>query len=350
VATQILVDLGLLGAMLWFSGGVTNPFACFLGFHTVLAGLLGSRRTIVWATVATVVVAVALLAAAPLPLSGASLDVLANAVSIVALAGITGFMVTLFARQLDELREQSARSEKLAGLGRTVAAICHELNTPLGTIVIAGKDLALIGRESGSSDVQELSSTIVNEAQRASSTIGLMRGYVGLSEKRGWVDLAAFVPSYADRQLDQIGYRGKRSYAISRLFPISGAAQAEARPVSVLVLEAALCHVLANVLANAVEAMADTAAPSIEVRVTDEDGSATVAIRDNGKGVSAELAQRLGEPFQTTKTAQGGRGLGLYICSLLVDEMSGKLRLDSTPGQGTEVTLALPRGEGAEVR
>ena len=337
VTAQILIDVALLGGMLWFSGGLTNPFACFLTFHIVLAGLLGSRRTILWALVATGVVAVALFWAAPLPLDAAPwLNVLAGAVSVVALGAITGFFVTLFSRQLDELREQTARSEKIAGLGRTVAAICHELNTPLGTIVIAGKDLVHVGREVGSIDVTQLATTIVDEAERAASTISVMRGYVGTSEQHERLDLATFVLGYATQRLDQIGYAGGRA--------LSG----EPSTVHVRVLRTALCQVLNNVLLNAVEATHGVPAPAIEVRVVVDAESAEVVIRDNGQGISAELAGRLGEPFQTTKAASGGTGLGLYVCSLLVDRMAGQLRLDSTPGQGTEVTLVLPLLEDAD--
>lgn len=338
VAAQILIDVALLGAMLWFSGGLTNPFASFLTFHIVLAGLLDSRRTILWALVATGSVAVGLYWAAPLPLSDGpmkvdTLKVLAGAVSVVALGAITGFFVTLFTRQLDELREQTARSDRLAGLGRTVAAICHELNTPLGTIVIAAKDLLHVGREVGSTDVAELATVIVDEAQRASNTIGHMRGYVGMSEQREAVDLSEFVPRYAAQRLDQIGYQGHRSIG----------ADAAGGPVTVHVLRSALCQVLSNVLSNAVEATEGVPAPAIEVTVAALREHATVTIHDNGVGVSAELAARLGEPFQTTKADRGGTGLGLYVSSLLADRMEGKLRLDSAPGEGTEVTLVLPR-------
>jgi C4-dicarboxylate-specific signal transduction histidine kinase len=86
------------------------------------------------------------------------------------------------------------------------------------------------------------------------------------------------------------------------------------------------------------------AKPRIEVTVGDAPGGRIeISVRDNGPGIEPEVLDRLGEPFQTTKEAKGGMGLGLYVSSVLAGRMGGDLRVDTPEGGGTRVTLSLKR-------
>jgi two-component system sensor histidine kinase RegB len=337
VAHQIVLDVPALALVLWFSGGVDNPFAVFLTFQIVLAGLLCSAATTLAVTGLTLVAVGVLSFADPLPLDSAPLGAarishVGELMSVAALSAFSGFFVFVFVQRLQELRQGSERNEKLAMLGRLVGAMSHELNTPLATILLASKDLVELGRESGNADIQELSRTVAVEAQRASDIIGLMRGHIRPGQRGETIDLAAFVAAESEKELARLGYRGTLDVHVPGPLP---------QPV----LEAGLGQVLKNVLKNAVEATAAVPAPRIEVRVdvAERAGRIDISVADNGPGIDPSLMDRLGEPFQTTKAGHGGMGLGLFVSSTLAQRMGGELHVEVPDGGGTRVTLSLPR-------
>jgi len=335
VAAQLAGDVLSLSAVLWLSGGLTNPFAGFLTFQIVLAGLLGTRRTTVTVTGLAVAAAIALDFAPPLSFAGArfgaaATEHVAKVVSVAALGAFTGVFVFVYASRLEQLRQQAARAERLTGLGRTVAAMCHELNTPLGTILIAGKDVGLLARQLGSSEVEELADTIADGARRASDIIGMMRGSMRPDARRESVELCGLVRRYAEQELDRRGFPGARHVECHG-------------SVEIPVVRAAVCQILSNLLANAVDATSGMAGATISVGVSTRAEAVDVTITDNGPGIDADVVARIGEPFHTTKGDSGGTGLGLYVSSLLAERMGGALHLDTRAGRGTSATLTLTR-------
>ena len=104
-------------------------------------------------------------------------------------------------------------------------------------------------------------------------------------------------------------------------------------------------QVIINLLLNALQAL-----PNRECGVTvttslDDPDCITVAITDQGSGMSAEALARISEPFFTTNSASSGTGLGLFISQSIVCSHRGSLSFQSTPGAGTTVTMKLPVGE-----
>lgn len=335
VTPQITLDVVFLTALLWVSGGVSNPFACFLAFQIVMAGLLARPATMLTIAGVATACAVVLIWAPPLDLSQSTWGeqntrLAAEVVALSALSLFTGFFVFIFAQRLEAFRDQVARNDKLAALGRTLGAMSHELNTPLGTIHLAARELTLIGQEMSNAEVERLGQTVVEEAARASDVIALLRGYVQPDAHGEWMDVCAFVPAWANRELDRLHYAGER---VVRTGPATEA----------WVIRAALCQVLSNVLRNASEALHAGAHPRLEVDVVPLPHAVEVRVRDSGPGIATQLLATLGEPFQTTKADQGGTGLGLYVSTLLAERMGGALALESAPGQGTRVTLTLRR-------
>ncbi len=249
----------------------------------------------------------------------------------------TGFFVFIYAQRLETFREAMARSEKLAALGRTLGSMAHELNTPLGTILLAGKELNLMGQEADNAEMTQLAATLVDEAQRASDIIALLRGTVRPDARREALDVCAFIPTYVENELNRLKFHGERIIRV-------------AQPTHAFVIRAALCRVITNVLSNAVDAMGrDNQRGRVEVDVWDDGATVAVAVKDNGPGITEELLPRLGEPFQTTKEDSGGTGLGLYVSGLLAEKMGATLQLESKPGEGTRVTLSLQRAQRQEL-
>lgn len=336
---QIMGDVAALTWMLWFSGGLRNPFASFLTFQMALSGLLCTGRTTILVGVSTLCAILALLPAPPLPLDSAPLGAsriqqLGDLVSLSALTLFLGFFVVVYGRRLQQLREQSVRNERQAMVGRMVGGISHELSTPLATILLASRDLVDVAREGGSEEAARLAETVAGEAQRASEIISLVRGQIRPDQRLEPVELASFVEEVTRAELARLGYRGELSFAAPR-------------PVRARVLRSALRQVLVNVLTNAVEAMAVAPAaerPRIEVEVKERDSLVELSISDSGPGFSAAIEHRLGEPFQTTKESQGGMGLGLYISTVMAARMNAVLRAESAVRGGAKMTLTLHRG------
>jgi signal transduction histidine kinase len=96
---------------------------------------------------------------------------------------------------------------------------------------------------------------------------------------------------------------------------------------------------LAGVLRNSAEAGATT----INIGVGAADGNVCIDIADNGSGIEARWCERMTEPFFTTRRAQGASGLGLTLAQEIVRRHGGTLRIATTEGHGTIVTLELPQ-------
>jgi signal transduction histidine kinase len=95
---------------------------------------------------------------------------------------------------------------------------------------------------------------------------------------------------------------------------------------------------LVNLTSNAIEATPPGGTVSVMYEVGD--AGARIMIRDNGRGMSKEVAMRMGTPFFTTR--DGGTGLGVVIARTAIAQHKGKLDYSSTPGIGTIATIALP--------
>ena len=76
-------------------------------------------------------------------------------------------------------------------------------------------------------------------------------------------------------------------------------------------------------------------------------GGVRIAVQDEGIGMDADTVLHAFDPFFTTRVAADGTGLGLAIVKRLAEEAGGSVRIDSSPGIGTEVTIGLPAAEPA---
>lgn len=337
LARQIVLDVALVTALLWFSGGVHNPFVIFLTFQIALAGALCDGRTTLRVGVAAAL-ATAVLAFAPrvplegAPLGGAMVEMLGRLAAIVTLGLFLGAFAVVYARKLTELRETSERNERLAILGRLVGGMSHELATPLGTILLGSRDLCVLTR--GDPETAELAAAIATEAERATDIIGLLRGHIRPDQRAELLDLSAVVPEIARRELDRLGFTGARVISAPE-------------PVTAAVLRVGLSQVLRNLLANAVHATLEARPEGggrIEVAVAARGEHGEVSVTDNGPGFSAAIVERLGEPFQTTKEEGEGLGLGLYVSTMLARQMCATLRAENVEGGGARILLSFELG------
>jgi len=110
--------------------------------------------------------------------------------------------------------------------------------------------------------------------------------------------------------------------------------------------EGGLMQVFINILLNARDAVPVNG--QIILRTLKTDNSAIVQIEDNGAGIPNEMIHRIYDPFFTTKDTARGTGLGLSVSYGIIQRHSGRIFVDSQPGEGTCFTIKLPMFQESE--
>jgi two-component system, NtrC family, sensor kinase len=228
------------------------------------------------------------------------------------------------------LEEQLQISEKMASIGLLAAGVAHEVNTPLTGI--SSYTQMLLEKADPADPRTTLLEKIERQTFRAAK---IVNGLLTLSRPgtpggdRAQVDLNVVVTdvfSLLEHQFAVGKIRVRRE-----LSPV---------PVTVLGIEHQLQQVFLNLFLNARDSMPSGGWLTVVTRV---DGDQAIAeIADTGSGIPPEHLARIYDPFFTTKAIGRGTGLGLSISYGIVREHDGAIRCDSSVGQGTRFTLALP--------
>jgi two-component system, LuxR family, sensor kinase FixL len=261
-------------------------------------------------------------------------------------ARFVGFLHDLTARRrVDEerqlIRQRMQRVSHLATLGELAGAIAHEINQPLAAISNYAQacERLLQSADFPGSDVRDALRQISGQALRAAEIIRRIRSLIRTREPR--------------REIADVNALVREVYALL---------DSEARPHEVaLSLELAeglpaiaidgiqLQQVLLNLIHNAIEALATTARDQrrVIVRTGREPPDAiAVSVIDSGPGVDPALADRIFEPFCTTKAH--GTGLGLAISRSIVEAHHGRLGYRDNKPTGACFTIRLPVGGAAQ--
>lgn len=235
-------------------------------------------------------------------------------------------------------------AERLASLGRVTQGVAHELNTPLATIRTLAADMiaALRAVEDGNRERQSLlddlreSAALVHDETRRLGRItqGLLTGRdLMTSEIDGSVPLAAVV-----ERARALVFAGAGKNVPVELGEELGEHIVVGDPDH-------LVQVMVNLLQNAYDAVRERTGGSVRVNARREGARVEIVIDDDGPGIPPEFAERLFEPFATTKPPGKGTGLGLYTSYMLVTSMNGTLTIDTRPEGGARATLSLPAAE-----
>jgi two-component system sensor histidine kinase RegB len=337
---NLMVDIVALTALLALSGGPTNPFAVLYLVHiTIGAVILPARWSILLAATSVIAFsALHVLPAAPLHLSGSAIvwEERGRWAALLVAAGFISFFSLRMSQSL-RLREQElgvARSnaeaaERLAALGTVAAGTAHELNTPLGTIAILAGELA--DQLDGERRVE--AEEIRRQVKRCKEIIANMLAPHGGAEVEEAKEFeVAPVLEAAVRRWQQ-GRPGPQP----QLSVSPGVERARAH-LPVHTFEQAI----ANLLDNAADATEGRPVRELRVSLGRVEDELQLTVADNGVGVPEPLLRRLGEPFFTTKEPGRGTGLGLYLARHVVEREGGEMRVESTEGRGTRVTLTIP--------
>ena len=258
----------------------------------------------------------------------------------------TGFVRDLTERQEAERRIQDLQAEllhasRLSVMGQMASTMAHELNQPLTAVMNyleAGRQLIATGM-GGPERVSEMMEKAIAQAQRAGEVIRQLRGFVSKGEtERRIQNLNQLVEEALALALVGARQRGVRaSLELDHSLP------------PVFVDHVQIQQVVLNLVRNAVEAMEEVERRELTIgtRAIPEQGMAEVIVADTGPGIAPELADRLFQPFVTTKAT--GMGLGLSICREIVEAHDGRLSAAPGPSGGTvfRVTLPIARPEEA---
>jgi len=234
------------------------------------------------------------------------------------------------ARSLEELelaQQELLQREQLAMVGELAAVITHEVRNPMAIVqnAVAG----LRGGARASDDTGGLLGIIEEEMSRLEHLVtNLLVLARPVAPQRTPFDLRALI----DKSLEVVDDHPHVDVSLETSGPWP----------SIAVDVELMRQVLSNVFANAIEAMDGYGELRIAVAGTTLDGGAAVRIvvEDTGEGMTAEELEQACAPFFTTRA--WGTGLGLSLCDSIVEAHGGKLELESSPGEGTRVTIVLP--------
>jgi two-component system sensor kinase FixL len=257
----------------------------------------------------------------------------------------TGFVRDLTERQSAEQRLHDLQGElihisRLTALGEMSSALAHELNQPLSAIAnyLNGVQRLLANEPDATSQkVRDALAKAVEQALRSGDIIRRLREFVARGETEQRVESVAKLVEEASA----LALVGVRQLGVRVAFDLDQKVDA------VLVDKVQIQQVLLNLIRNAVEAMAD----STRRELTVTSGAATgqmvqINIVDTGPGLAPEVAERLFQPFVTTKAQ--GMGVGLSICRTIVEAHGGQIWAEPNPSGGTVFHLTLPKASAQE--
>ena len=234
-------------------------------------------------------------------------------------------------RQIEGLRRELDRSQRMASVGAVSSSITHEFNNVLTTVI----NYAQMGLRRDDAAVKEKAfQRILTAGRRAAEmTTGLLALARGDSPEKHPADLTQLV-----KQVLVLTEKDLQKHRISLHVDL-----AEPSPW-VAVQAAQIQQVVLNLVLNARQAMQPGG--SLLVQTGTEETMALVAVRDTGCGIDPESLRTIFEPLYTTKTADadgcGGTGLGLSTCRQIVEDHGGRIRVESAVRRGTTFTILLP--------
>ncbi|WP_268797878.1 ATP-binding protein [Pseudomonas huanghezhanensis] len=334
-AVQLAFDLFIHSALLFFSGGSTNPFVSYyLVPLTIAAVTLPWRYSLILSGIALALYTLMLAQFYPLEafaVSREKLQIYGMWLSFALAAGVITFFAARMAEELRRQehmralrREEAARDQQLLAVATEAAGAAHELGTPLATMSVLLKEMR---QDHHDPALQEDLSILQDQVKLCKETLQqLVRA---AEANRRLAVQEQTVSHWLDQALNRWHLmRPEASYRFQRLG--QGKLPLISPPPD-------LTQALLNLLNNA----ADACAEGLEVNLDWDEHEICISIRDHGAGVPLAIAEQIGKPFFTTKGK--GFGLGLFLSKASVTRAGGSVKLYPHEEGGTLTELRLPR-------
>jgi len=237
-------------------------------------------------------------------------------------------------KQLQETHLQLLQSEKMASVGKLAAGVAHEINNPLGGILIYASLMLedMPDDDPRRSDIQRIvqETTRCKEIVKSLLEFGHQSGpkFEPVDVNRAIVDGLFFLENQAIFHNIEI---------IKDLDPLLPRVMGNASQLK---------QVFMNMVVNAADAMSGNGRLTIQTRLGEDETYVYVAFSDTGVGIPEENLSKIFDPFFTTKEVGKGTGLGLAVCYGIVEKHGGRIEVESEVGQGTTFRIILPvKGE-----
>ncbi|MCA9665699.1 MAG: hypothetical protein KC503_08935 [Myxococcales bacterium] len=247
-------------------------------------------------------------------------------------------------RLVSELSERLAIKEKLASLGQLAASIAHEVKNPLAIMRSAVQNLAEAAEarddERGADDDEQRGyQMVIEEIDRLSGVVGSL------------LDLAR--PPALERHVTDVAKLIERVQLLTRPICERRGVRVERAGDSaaafVDVDADLLTQVLLGLVDNALQASPAGAMVELEARIDAQRERVELRVSDAGEGVDEALRDKVFEPLYTTRSAEGGHGLGLAVARQIVEAHDGRIEVRDAEPRGACFVVSLPRAASARV-
>ena len=243
--------------------------------------------------------------------------------------------------ELERVYRTLLSTEKMASIGKLAATVAHEINNPLfGILTYARLVLREIRKHElpNREELEEQIQTIERESKRCGD---LVKNLLTFSRQ---------APSHREpNELNTIVHRAVLLVKHKLDMQSIELREQLAEGLPLVACDANQIQQVALVLmVNASEAMARGGVLEVATGFDAAAEQALVRVKDTGSGIPEDVLPRIFDPFFTTKEDQNRTGLGLAVAHSIVEQHAGEIAVRSQPGEGTEFTVKLPAGGGAE--
>jgi C4-dicarboxylate-specific signal transduction histidine kinase len=233
--------------------------------------------------------------------------------------------------KLSTIQEALMHAERLASMGQLAAGIAHEINNPLGVILM----YAHLMQENGELDNKSLedATLIASQADRCKKIVA---GLLNFARENKVMKVSTDINALVDEALKLVQVPAETNIVFKRC---------ENEPFAEVDGDQ-IVQVFTNIISNALAAMKKNG--RLEIDIFSNDDKVRISITDDGHGIPKENMNRIFEPFFTTKQLGKGTGLGLSVTYGIVKMHSGDIKVESNAdpekgNTGTTFTVILPR-------
>jgi two-component system NtrC family sensor kinase len=256
---------------------------------------------------------------------------------LVKLADAFNFMARSIAERDQKLQENARKmteSKKLATLGQLAAGIAHEINNPLGGIVMYGH---MLREDLKQPENKENVERICKEAERCKKIV------------KGLLDFARQTkPERTESNINLVLNEVMALLEQQAIFHNIDIIKEHKPGLPLVDVDVAqMQEVFMNLILNAAQSMEGKGTLTTLTRLSDDRNSVEIEIRDTGPGIPPENIDKIFEPFFTTKEVGRGTGLGLAIAYGIVERHHGRIWAESKLGEGTSFFVRIPIPEVA---
>ncbi|VTU16371.1 ATP-binding protein [Variovorax sp. PBL-E5] len=336
----LLVDVGMLTAQLYLSGGATNPFT-FLYLLQVILGAVLLEAWSTWTMVAVTSACFAGLALLSRPLTlpldhyrGLASPYIQGMLICFALnAGLLVIFITRIGRnlrardaRLAALRQRAAEEEHIVRMGLLASGAAHELGTPLATLAVILGDWRRMPAFSSNPELLQEVGEMQTQVLRCKSIVsGIL---LSAGEARGESSAKTTIGTFLGELAEDWRVRHP---GIDFVYENRFGADLP------MVSDSALKQMIGNLLDNAGEA----SRRSVRLEAAREADALTLMVADDGAGFAPGMLAQFGKPYQSSKGRPGG-GLGLFLVVNVARTLGGVVAARNRPEGGAVVQLTLP--------